>query len=95
MSSSQQHCPTSQSLLRREGSRAVHAETVSLLQGYTTIGVPLQDDGSSWRRGLATGAPESAATELEEGGAMARSDLEPQDLAAIISVVEYAIANFR
>lgn len=59
-----------------------------------TIGVPLEDDSGSWRRGSAQ-YPETAASEADEGGAMARSDLEPQDLAAIISVVEYAIVNFR
>ena len=59
-----------------------------------TIGVPHDEDSGSWRRGAAQ-YPETAASEVDEGGAMARSDLEPQDLAAIISVVEYAIVNFR
>lgn len=54
------------------------------------------DDGTSWRRGVATPAtPDTAATELDEGGAMSRTDLEPEDLAAIISVLEYVITNFR
>ena len=67
------------------------------LQGYSVIGVPAheENDGSSWRRGVATDFPETASTELEEGGMMARSDLEPQDLAAVISVLEYAIMHFR
>ena len=52
------------------------------------------DDGTSWRRGLAN-QPETAATDLEEAGAMARSDLEPEDQAAIIAVLEYVITNFR
>lgn len=39
--------------------------------------------------------PDSAAMDLEEGGAMSRTDLEPEDLAAIIAVLEYVITNFR
>ncbi len=57
------------------------------------MGAPTDDDGGSWRRGMSF--PETAAAELEEGGAMARSDLAPEDLAAVISVLEYAITNFR
>ena len=52
------------------------------------------DDGTSWRRGFAN-QPETAATDFEEAGAMARSDLEPEDQAAIIAVLEYVITNFR
>jgi len=62
-------------------------------QGYQAVGEPAEEGGGSWRRGKSF--PETAATEMEEGGAMARSDLEPEDLAAVISVLEYAITNFR
>lgn len=63
------------------------------LQGYQAVGAAAVDDGTSWRRGISQ--PDTAATELEEGGAMSRSDLEPEDLAAIIAVLEYVITNFR
>ena len=66
----------------------------SIMQGYQAIGAAGVDDGTSWRRGFAN-QPETAATELEEAGAMARSDLEPEDQAAIIAVLEYVITNFR
>ena len=64
------------------------------MQGYQAIGAAGVDDGTSWRRGFAN-QPETAVTELEEAGAMARSDLEPEDQAAIIAVLEYVITNFR
>jgi len=57
------------------------------------VGVPIEEEFGSWRKGKSF--PETAAAEVDEGGAMARSDLEPEDLMAVISVLEYAITNFR
>ena len=57
--------------------------------------MPVVQEGS-WRKGAAySAAPETAAAELNEGGAMARNDMAPEDLSAFISVIEFAINKNR
>lgn len=57
--------------------------------------MPDEPEGS-WRKGAAySAAPETAASEFREGGAMAHNDMAPQDLSAFIAAIEYAIVNFK